>query len=611
MNAALISFGVYMVAVFLLAWLSGRKQGKGGSFVGEYFLGGRAFGLWAFALTFAATNASGGTFMGFPALIYTHGWVLAIWIAGFMLVPLVAMGLLGKRLNHVARRAGAITLPEVLGKRFGSPGVGMVATVIVVFFIFFYLIAQFKAGGKILSTLLGDEPLFQRGVAAMARVTPAGLDPEYLLTLCMFSVGVIAYVSYGGFRAVVWTDVMQGVIMFLGVVVMLGLVLVQVGGLEKATRALGEMVPPEPCEVVLVRDAGGDGAEVLVPKGSWVKTADGTGRVVPSRAVVIGAGAEASEMVEGYRHPDGVGGRSFAGVSAEVGAVRPYAYGAGEKGVFVSAPGPDPLSATGFLGVMAALGFFIYWPFGATGQPANMVRLMSFRDTPTLRRSIVTVAIYYSVIYFSLVVIFCCGKVLMPGMEGDPDRVMPELASLLTENIGMGWLAGLLVAAPFAAVMSSVDSFILLVSSSLVRDVYQRFRPGASDRRLRVLSYGVTCGVGVAAVLAVMDPPRYLQDLIVFAGTGLAGCFLMPVLLSLYWPRMTAAGAVAGLVGGLLIHLGLSWAGYCVTKEFRPYEFLGMNPFVWDMIGSGLLVIGISKMGRPPCDEIVKPYFSD
>ena len=117
MNPALVSFGLYMVAVFALAWFASRKSAKGQSFVGEYFLGGRAFGLWAFALTFAATNASGGTFMGFPAKIYMHGWVLALWIAGFMVVPLVAMGLLGKRLNLVARKTGALTLPEVLGNR--------------------------------------------------------------------------------------------------------------------------------------------------------------------------------------------------------------------------------------------------------------------------------------------------------------------------------------------------------------------------------------------------------------------------------------------------------------------------------------------------------------
>ena len=76
-SGALITFAVYTAAVLLLAVLSNRVA-KGKEFVGEYFLGSRGFGVWAFALTFAATNASGGTFMGFPALVYTHGWTLAL-----------------------------------------------------------------------------------------------------------------------------------------------------------------------------------------------------------------------------------------------------------------------------------------------------------------------------------------------------------------------------------------------------------------------------------------------------------------------------------------------------------------------------------------------------
>ncbi len=101
-NAALYTFVVYTIAVFALAMLSNRAA-KGKEFVGEYFLGSRSFGVWAFALTFAATNASGGTFMGFPALVYTHGWTLALWIAAFMIMPLVSMALIGKRLNQIAQ----------------------------------------------------------------------------------------------------------------------------------------------------------------------------------------------------------------------------------------------------------------------------------------------------------------------------------------------------------------------------------------------------------------------------------------------------------------------------------------------------------------------------
>ena len=111
--------------------------------------------------------SSGGSFMGFPSLVYTHGWVLALWIASYMLVPLVGMGLLGKRVNRLARQSGAVTIPDLIKARFRSDSVGMIATLLVLFFMFFYLLAQFKAGSKIMTTLLQDVAIYQSAVNAV------------------------------------------------------------------------------------------------------------------------------------------------------------------------------------------------------------------------------------------------------------------------------------------------------------------------------------------------------------------------------------------------------------------------------------------------------------
>ena len=148
-SPAMVTFAIYLFVVFLLAWMANRAQ-QGKSFVGEYFLGSRNIGLWGFALTYAATAASGGSFMGFPSLIYSHGWVLAWWIAGYCVAPLIALGLLAKRINQVSRLAGAITVPELLRKRFGSPAVGTIATVMLVVFTFFFLLAQVNCKSHLL-----------------------------------------------------------------------------------------------------------------------------------------------------------------------------------------------------------------------------------------------------------------------------------------------------------------------------------------------------------------------------------------------------------------------------------------------------------------------------
>src|ERR1700758_3258855 len=97
----LVAFGAYMAGVFLLGALSHHLLQRG-SFLKEYFLGDRKLNAWVLALTYVATSVSAGSFMGFPSLIYTNGWIMALWIAGYMVSGLTAKGVMAKRLNQVS-----------------------------------------------------------------------------------------------------------------------------------------------------------------------------------------------------------------------------------------------------------------------------------------------------------------------------------------------------------------------------------------------------------------------------------------------------------------------------------------------------------------------------
>jgi Na+/pantothenate symporter len=625
-NAALISFALYMVVVFVLAGLANREQ-SGKSFLNEYFLGSRNLGMWAFAFTYAATSASGGSFMGFPSLIYTHGWVMALWIGGYIIVPLVAIGLIAKRLNQVARKSGSITVPELLRKRLGSDTVGTVATVLLVFFQFFFLLAQFKAGAKIMTTLLGDVEIYQAAVAVVDRFTApipwvGAAEADYLLCLLVFAASVVAYTAWGGFRAVVWTDMMQGVIMGLGVVILLGLALTQVGGLSNATQELSRQVPPRDGNATLVRMESD--TPLALAKGAWLELP-----VEEKRQPFVRL-KEAVEFPEGHTELAGVpvievrtslknatelksirAQVKDAGVRAQSVDVEGYQYGDDKPGVYVSAPGPKSGSTAGFLPIMLAVSFFCFWPFAGAAQPSYMARQMAFKDIPTLRHSIIFVALYFSLIYFPLIIIFTCGRVLLPGWEIDADRVMPEMATFLTSSAGVPWLAGLLVAAPFAAVMSSVDSFLLLVSGSVVRDVYQRKNSKASEAQMKKVTYWTTVGVGALAMLAMLNPPQFLQDLIVFGSGGLGASFLMPVILTLYWPRLTPRATVAGMLSGGGTMAAFYLIGYLVHDKFSAYELLSLHPFIWSVLVSALVMLIATKGSRPTDPVLVEKYFGN
>ena len=740
-NAVLITFLIYIVAVFVIAGLS-NKLLQGRNFLSEYFLGSRGLGVWAFALTLAATSSSGGSFMGFPAKIYSHGWVLALWIGSYMVVPICVMGLLGKRINQVARTSGAITIPDVLRDRFNNASFGLISVALIIFFMTFNLVAQFKAGSEILRTLLGPIEAFNSVVESLPSwfANFSSESTDYTFCLVVFGIAVIVYTTYGGFHAVVWTDVMQGVVMVVGVVIMLPLAINQASnaidpgestktGMALVTEEMGEMLPPRYLTLVIESTEALE-EDVSIAQGTWLSSQGfplygetnrifrttkrytlekSTGFAVVEAIEIVSENdrqrswkaLETQNAVETaadlaklkvrrilnkaslhipedypvaiedislkpglllpFQGKDGkqriamlysiitpkkdrtpgspidiflfqivyTEGRiletELAGYAEQV-QETPYladlkladidegfyAHGSSEdqRGAYLTAPGPHRTEANGFLPLSLAISFFFMWAISGTGQPSNMVRLMAFKDTLTLRRSIFTVAIYYTLIYMPLVVIFCCARVLLPGMEAEADRIMPQMAVTLTSNIGMGWLAGLLIAAPFAAVMSTVDSFLLMISSALVRDIYQRnMNPNATEDKIKKLSYFFTLVVGLGALVGAMYRPEFLQDIIVYTGSGLAAAFLAPVVYALYWPRANHQGCIAAMLGGFGTHLAMYCVGFLNGDGFTPYRLFGTDPIILGLAASFIVGYVVTISTPPPVDSIVKKYF--
>ncbi|MEZ6107402.1 MAG: hypothetical protein R3B96_15100 [Pirellulaceae bacterium] len=200
-----------------------------------------------------------GASAGFPSLVYTHGWSVGLWIGGYMIVPLVSMGLLAKenesdRTEDRHHRAGRCC---VIG--FGSSVCGTVCTLLIVLFLSINLIGQFKAGATIIETLLAEQPIYEMMRAWVARVIGDGLglaiaarEPGYVLKRSPSRGVIVIYTAYGGF-AVVWTDVLQGLIMVAGVALLLPMTLWAVGGFGAAHRQLARMTPPENTHLVIAR----------------------------------------------------------------------------------------------------------------------------------------------------------------------------------------------------------------------------------------------------------------------------------------------------------------------------------------------------------------------
>jgi sodium/pantothenate symporter len=530
MSGSTLQTGPGTIAALLLfiaasVWIGAvaSRAMRRGTFMRGFFLGNRGLGAWALALT--ATVQSGGSFMGFPSLVYTHGWIVALWIAGYMVVPITGFGILGKRLAELSRRTGAITVPDLFRARFGSPGLGLLASLFILFYMTFMMVAQFKAGAIVMK-------LAWPGTGSLAAAREVGgIDVAYYVGLAIFTITVVGYTLLGGFLAAVWTDLFQSVMMWLGVVFLLILTLGHVGSLEQATLAAAANTGPE------------------------------------------------------------------------------FAFG----------PGYDPEGQRAFLPLGLAFSFFALWVFAGIGSPSGMVRIMACKSTGTIRRSIYLLSVYNAFIYIPLVVICVCGRALIPDLR-HTDEIVPRMALRMTEDLPFGtFWGGLILAAPFGAVMATVSSYLVVIASGLVRDVYQRFlNPHASTRRLRCLSYAAMILVGAIAVAANLRPVAYLQAIVVFSGSGAAATFCMPGLLLAYWRRATVPGMIAGMLGGAGTLLTLYISGFLgiggdpligQVTSFRPYYLLGIDPIVWGLLVSLCAGVTVSLLTAPPDPAIVSTMF--
>jgi sodium/pantothenate symporter len=164
--------------------------------------------------------------------------------------------------------------------------------------------------------------------------------------------------------------------------------------------------------------------------------------------------------------------------------------------------------------------------------------------------------------------------------------------------------------------MSAVAAFLLMISSSLARDIYQRsINPGVSAKTMKRISYSVTSIIGIGVLIAALRPPDYLQYIIVFTGTGQSCSFLFPMLACLYWKRATKRGALAGMLGGALTVLtlyvvGWSMGGGSKISKISPYYLLGFDPLVWGLAVSLLLLVVVSYATRVEPAQVEK-YFPD
>lgn len=201
------------------------------------------------------------------------------------------------------------------------------------------------------------------------------------------------------------------------------------------------------------------------------------------------------------------------------------------------------------VGIVAIISY-LFIGVGFNGAPHVLIRYMALRNTRDVKKIAIIGIIWMMIAYYGAVFIGLAGLSLFPGIE-NPEQIFPLMAIELLP----WWLAGIIIAAALSALMSSIDSMLLIASSSIAEDLWNKvfYKGKLSDKKTILVSQVSTIVLGVISIIIALNPLDSVFWLAVFAWAGLATCFGPPIILSLFWKKVTKWGAVAGMIVGPMV----------------------------------------------------------
>lgn len=257
----------------------------------------------------------------------------------------------------------------------------------------------------------------------------------------------------------------------------------------------------------------------------------------------------------------------------------------------------DPFALT--LGTLIS---FLGIGFGSPGNPHILNKHMSIDDPEKLPRTGIIATCWNVIMAWGSIYIGLAGRVLYKDLTAlpyqDPENIYPLLASQYLHP----FIYGLTIAAIFAAIMSTADTQLLVASSAVVRDIYQKIfalkRP-LDQKKLVFWSRVATFILSIFALIMGFMAKKLVFYLVLFAWGGLGAALGPAVLLSLYWPRLTKWGVIAGIIVGTAAEI--IWYSQAHLKAM-------VSEWVPATILSFMSVILVSLLTKPPAqvEEMIK-----
>ena len=491
----------------------------------DFMVAGRILPWYILVGTLLATWMGSGSLFSGAGLGYRNG-PAAMWSSGGAWLGIALIYFIAKRI----RNFGKVTVPDIFEIRYGRTA-AVLATITTVVAYLTIVSYQFRGGGKVLSMVSDGYISLEAGIVITA-------------------VFAISYTVLAGMFSVVYTDVVNGVLMTVGVLAALVYMIYNVGGIG---------------EIITVADQAGKWSMF----GNWAseRVGDISGPIiaisffVPTMLLLMG---DANMYQRIFSAKDG---------------------GSAKKAVFFWIIGVIILeSSISFLGLTGSVA-------AEKGLMPNLVA--------ESQASVISEATQL-------------GKLpieddMLSARQAGSESVIPAIAKYGGLPLVIGLL---LVSTMMAIIVSTADSFLLIPATNLTRDVYQRYiNTKASEQQIIFISRVLVLALGVIAYLLVSQFKTVLNA--AFTAYNIYGASLTPALLAAFlWKRATKEGAVASIVTGATVTIVWtyflpSWDGF---SQMHPF----LQELTYPAAGLSVLVlITVSLVTPAPSKEVYGQFFND
>ncbi|ULO01777.1 sodium:proline symporter [Campylobacter sp. RM5004] len=412
-----------------------RRKNKTSS---DYFVGNKSLGPVLSALSAGASDMSSWLLMGLPAAILLDGLAKSYIAIGLSIGALLNWLFVAKRLRiYTDIKQNCITIPDFFETRFDDKNgiLRIICAFVILIFFTIYISSGFVAGAKLF------EEVF---------------NINYFYGLFIITFIIVTYTFLGGYKAVCWTDLIQGLLMMLALVIIAIVMLKALGGVNNT--------------IEIIEKVGTNNNK------NYISMSQNTMFIISSLA----------------------------------------------------------------------------WGLGYFGQPHILIRFISIRDIKDIPVATLVGISWMVISLFAAIMIGFLGIAYLDEFKlnlMDKDRIFILMSQILFNP----WIAGVLLSAILAAIMSTASSQLLVSSSAIVEDFYKKvLKRNASNEKIMFLSKLSVLAISFIALLISFDKNSSIIDIVAHAWAGFGASFGSVILFALFWKKTSKIGAISGMSSGAI-----------------------------------------------------------